>query len=372
MKKNQISLGKILGIPIGLDYSWFLIFILITWILAVSYFPNEFKGWSQVQYWSISVFTSILFFISVILHELGHSFIALRYKIKVKEITLFLFGGISNIAQEPSKASAEFWIAIAGPIVSFLLALIFELLSIAFKHIVQVEALFEYLALINFVLAIFNLIPGFPLDGGRILRSIIWGASKNLDKATSIAATTGRIFGFLFILFGVFQILTGNLVNGMWIAFIGWFLESAASSQLQQGHMHQILSSRKVYEAMTSDFGLISEGTTLQEVLDNHFLGIGRRSLLVKKNDEIEGLLTLHRIKGFPRDKWETTDVTEAMIPNSNLIKASSNDNLWDIIQKMDTDGVNQVPVFDDGKVIGILSRDSLITFMKNLHDMGY
>jgi Zn-dependent protease len=371
MKKNFISLGKIKGIPIGLDFSWFLIFVLITWVLAVSYFPAQFKNWSLAAYWVCAAITSVIFFFSVLLHELGHSFVAIKYHIKVRSISLFIFGGISDISQEPDKASHEFWIAIAGPLVSFLLAFIFYVVAILFKSEPHIYAIFDYLALINLMLGIFNLIPGFPLDGGRVLRAIIWALTKDFKKSTNIAASVGRFFGFVFILIGVFEVFQGGLFNGIWIAFIGWFLESAASSQVQSEKLQEILSAHKVFEAVSSDYGIIRQGTTLQEVVDNHFLGIGRRSLIVKENDRIIGLLTLHKIQEVSRDKWNITDVVDAMIPASELIKADSNENLWSALRKMDKDGVNQLPVFEDGEFKGILTRDSLLTFFKNIHELG-
>ncbi len=364
MKKHIIPLGKILGIPVGLDYTWFLIFILLTWSLAVNYFPLEFKQWPVAEYWIIGALTSIMLFVSVLLHELGHSILALNYKIKVKQITLFLFGGVAEIAGEPPKAVAEFWIAIAGPIVSFLLAGIFYLLEIVFKDVNFLFALFEYLAFINFVLAIFNLIPGFPLDGGRVLRAIIWGVSHNLHKATYIAVIVGRFFGFMFIFFGVMQIFGGNMGSGLWIAFIGWFLESAAMSQLHQQYLQDHLTGHTVYEAMSSDYGIVPYDSTLQEVIDNHFLGIGRRSLIVKQDDKFIGMLTLHRIKNIPQDKWPFTSVTEAMISDIETEKVDVNYPLWDALLKMDKDGVNQLPVVENEQIIGILSRESIITFL--------
>ncbi|MHB1685884.1 MAG: site-2 protease family protein [Ignavibacteriaceae bacterium] len=364
MKKHNIPLGKIIGIPVGLDYSWFLIFALLTWSLAVNYFPGEFKNWPVVQYWIIGAVTAIMLFVSVLLHEIGHSVLAMFYKIKVKQITLFLFGGVAEIVGEPPKASAEFWIAIAGPIVSFLLAGIFYLIGIAFKGIIPLYAVLKYLAYINFALAIFNLIPGFPLDGGRVFRAIIWGFTHNFHRATYIAVSVGRFIGFIFIFLGALQIFGGNVGNGIWIAFIGWFLESAAMSQLQQQNLQDHLLGHTAFEAMTRDYGIVPDDTTIQEVIDNHILGIGRRSLFVKQNEKFIGLLTLHRIKNIPREKWETTSVTEAMIPDFETEKVEIDFPVWDALLKMDKDGVNQLPVVENGKVIGILSRESIITFL--------
>lgn len=371
MKKNFISLGKVKGIPIGLDFSWFMIFVLITWILAKSYFPHEFKNWTTAAYWITAGITSIIFFLSVLLHELGHSLVALKYDIKVRSISLFIFGGISNISQEPDKASHEFWISIAGPIVSFLLALIFWLISEAFNTQIYIYAIFKYLAIINLMLGVFNLIPGFPLDGGRVLRAAVWAITKDFKKSTNIAAGVGRFFGFLFILAGVFLIFSGNFFNGIWIAFIGWFLESAAASQVQSEKLHEVLSTHKVYEAASGDFGIIREGTTLQEVVDNQFLGIVRRSLIVKEDEKMIGLLTLHNINEIPKNKWDSTDVVEAMIPSSKLLTANSDEDLWTALRKMDKDGVNQLPVLENGEITGILTRDSLLTFIRQIHELG-
>lgn len=364
MKKHTIPLGKIIGIPIGLDYTWFLIFVLLTWSLAVNYFPHEFKQWPVIEYWIVGAVTSIMLFVSVLLHELGHSVVAIYYKIKVKQITLFLFGGVAEIAGEPPKAIAEFWIAIAGPIVSFLLAGVFYLLKVISGGVNSLFALFEYLAFINFVLALFNLIPGFPLDGGRVLRAIIWGVSHNLHKATYIAVIVGRFFGFMFIFFGVLQMFGGNMSGGLWIAFIGWFLESAAMSQLHQQYLQDHLTGHTVYEAMSRDYGIVPYDSTLQEVIDNHFLGIGRRSLMVKKDDKFIGMITLHQIKNISQTKWPNTSVTEAMIPDIETEKVDVDFPLWDALLKMDKDGVNQLPVVASEEVIGVLNRESIITFL--------
>ena len=369
MKKRNIPLGKIFGIPIGLDYTWFLIFVLLSWTLAVNYFPTEFKNWSFVEYWCVGIVTTIMLFVSVILHELGHSVIALRYKIKVKQITIFIFGGVAEIAGEPPKASAEFWIAVAGPLVSFFLSGIFYVLQILTKNTAPVFAVFEYLAYINFALAIFNLIPGFPLDGGRVLRAIVWGFTHNFRRATYIAVIVGRFFGFLFVFIGALQIFGGNVGDGIWIAFIGWFLESAAMSQLHQQVLQEHLTGHVVSEAMTNDYAIIPDDTTIQEVMDNHILGIGRRSLFVKKDNQFIGLITLHRIKDVAPDKWPYTYVTEVMIPHLETQKVDAGSPLWDALLKMDKNGVNQLPIIENGDIAGILSRESIITFFSSHSD---
>jgi Zn-dependent protease len=234
MFRHSISLGRIFGIAVDLDYSWFLVFGLLTWILAVSYYPTEFKNWSPQTYWIMGAVTAILLFLSVLLHELGHSVVAKRFGIPVPRITLFIFGGVSQIATEPTDATKEFWIAAAGPAVSFVLAAVFWESRLILSSDPPLLALAKYMALLNLILGAFNLIPGLPLDGGRVFRAVIWGITHNFRRATFVATLTGRFFGFLLILVGVWQILAGDLLNGLWTAFIGWFLESAAASQLQQ------------------------------------------------------------------------------------------------------------------------------------------
>ncbi|MGB7568869.1 MAG: site-2 protease family protein [Chitinivibrionales bacterium] len=234
MNRHTIPLGKLFGIPVGLDYSWFLIFTLLTWMLATSYFPGEFKNWPAPLYWGMGAVTAVLLFGSVLLHELGHSIVAQRYKVPVRVITLFLFGGVARIGAEPPSAIAEFFIAVAGPLVSLFLGLLFWAIQPGVAGSGPLLGLAKYLAYINLSLALFNLIPGYPLDGGRVFRAIIWAITKNMSRATLIAAHVGRFFAFLFIFVGVWQMFMGNLGGGLWTALIGWYLDNAASAQLQQ------------------------------------------------------------------------------------------------------------------------------------------
>ena len=234
MTRHNIPLGKILGIPIGLDYSWFVIFALLTWMLATNYYPAEFKDWPLLLYWLMGAVTAVTLFLSVLLHELGHSVVALRYKIPVRSITLFLFGGVAQIGAEPSNAIAEFLIASAGPLVSLILAVLFYAVQPLVGGIEPLLGLAKYLAYINLALVLFNLIPGYPLDGGRVFRAIMWAITGNMRRATLIAANGGRFFAFLFIFIGVWLMVSGNFGGGVWIAFIGWFLDTAASAQVQQ------------------------------------------------------------------------------------------------------------------------------------------
>ena len=371
MNRHTIPVGRILGIPIGLDYSWFLIFGLITWTMAVGYYPAEFKNWPAVQYWIMGAATAIMLFVSVLLHELGHSAVAMSYKIRVRSITLLIFGGISQIEAEPPSAMAQFWISIAGPAVSFALAGLFFLLQPVFKNVAPLLALGKYLVYINIVLGLFNLIPGFPLDGGGVFRGVVWGITHNLRRATLMAANLGRFIAYVFIGVGVWQMLTGNLMNGMWIAFIGWFLESAAKGQVQQLAVHDILAGHKVSQAMNRHYTAIPADTTLQRLVDDHILGSGLRSFVVKRSNEAVGLLTLHHVKEVPRSEWATTTGAQAMIPMEQTKRVQPDAELSAALEEMDRDGVNQLPVMTDGHLQGMLSREDVITFLRTLQEMG-
>ncbi|MGH9742659.1 MAG: site-2 protease family protein, partial [Candidatus Acidiferrum sp.] len=216
MFRHSIPIGRIFGISIDLDYSWFLILGLLTWILAASYYPAEFHNWSTAEYWWVGALTAVMLFVSVLIHELGHSILAKRFGLSVPRITLFIFGGVSQIASEPPSAAAEFWIAVIGPVVSFALAAFFWEIEPLVSGYQPLFALAEYLAMINLVLGVFNLIPGFPLDGGRVLRAILWKITGKYQRATAVAALSGRFFGFALIFVGVWQALSGNLIGGLW------------------------------------------------------------------------------------------------------------------------------------------------------------
>ena len=371
MTQHSIPLGRILGIRIGLDYSWFVIFALLTWMLADSYYPEEFKHWSPLLYWLTGAVTAIMLFVSVLLHELGHSVVALRYKIPVRSITLFLFGGVAQIGAEPPSAIAEFFIAIAGPLVSLALAVLFYAAQPLIAGIEPLLGLAKYLAYINFALVLFNLIPGYPLDGGRVFRAIVWAITGDMGRSTLIAANVGRFFAFLLIFAGVWQMFSGNLGGGLWIAFIGWFLDNAASVQVQQVLFQGLLTGHRVSEAMSTHCAIISEDLTLQQLVDEQILGGGQRSFLVNRGDHTVGLITLHRIKEVPRREWATTSAAQAMLPFKQLKCIGPDTELWSALQMMDRNGVDQMPVIRDQHVIGMLSREDAITFLRTLQEFG-
>jgi len=371
MTRHNIPLGRILGISIGLDYSWFVIFALLTWMLAGSYYPAEFKDWPLLLYWFMGAVTAIMLFVSVLLHELGHSVVALRYRVPVRSITLFLFGGVAQIGADPPSASAEFLIATAGPLVSLVLAVLFYTVQPLAAGMEPLLGLAKYLVYINLALVLFNLIPGYPLDGGRVFRAIVWAITGKMRRATLIAANVGRFFAFLFIFAGIWQMFSGNFGGGLWIAFIGWFLDNAASAQVQQVMFQDLLAGHRVSQAMSPRCAAVPADITLQQLVDEHILGSGQRCFLVNRGDNTVGLMTLHRIKEVPRRDWATTSVAQAMLPLEQLKCIDPDTELWVALKEMDRDGVNQLPVIRDHHVIGMLSRGDVITFLRTLQELG-
>ena len=368
---STISLGKIFGIPIALDYSWFLIFALLTWALAVGYYPLEFKNWSIALYWIVAAATCIMLFVSVLLHELGHSVVARLYKIPVQSITLFIFGGVSRITKEPANPLSEFVISFAGPLVSFVLGGIFYVITPLFAAVSPLMGLVKYLAFINVALGVFNLIPGYPLDGGGVLMSFIWKATNNMHRATLIAANIGRVVAFLFIGFGVYQALTGNIIDGLWIAFIGWFLLNAAGSQIQQVKVEDLLAGHKVADAMSRNYTTVPGDTTLRQLVDEHILGGGRRSLIIGDNQHVLGILTLHGVKEVPREQWSMRTAAQVAIPLDKMRKIRPDAELWSAMMEMARDGVNQLPVMQDGEIQGMITREDVISYLHTLQEIS-
>lgn len=370
MKTNTIKIITLFGIPIGLDPSWFLVFALITFALAVGYFPEEFKSWSILQDWSVAIVTSILFFVSVFLHELGHSIVAKRYNLPVKSITLYIFGGSSEIGAQASTAISEFVIALSGPVTSIILAAFFYSLQLLFRGIEPIYATAKYLALINAILAAFNLIPGFPLDGGRVFRAILWGITHNMQRATRIAALLGHAIAFFFILLGVWRFFQGDWRNGLWVAFTGWFLETAVLSQIQQQHIQILLAGHTVDQVMNRECAMASSQVTIQQLVDQYILEMGQRCMVIVDDDHPVGLVTLHNIRRVPRHRWNTTRAFDVMTPMEQVKLTNPKMGLAQALEQMGSDGVNQLPVIQDGQVEGLLRREDITNYLNLLQKL--
>ncbi len=373
-KQNSIPLGRILGIPIGLDWSWFLIFALMTFSLASNYYPLRFDGWPVWLYWAAGAASVVLLFVSVLLHELGHSVAALGFRIPVRRIRLMIFGGVAELGDESPSSVAEFVIAIAGPLVSIALAGTLGAAWIVlgfYRFYEPLVALLGYLATINLSLAVFNLIPGFPLDGGRVLRAILWGVIGDMRRATQIAANVGRLVSFGFIGLGVLQGVTGNIGSGLWTAFIGIFLQGAANAELQAVTMRRLLAGRTVAQLMSSNFTTLPGDLTLQRLVDAHILGSGRRTFVVVEDGHVAGLLSLEHVRQVPPEHWPYTTIARAMMPLKDLQYVGPDMELWPALLQMEREEVSQLPVVQNGRLLGLLSRDDLLRFVHTLHMLG-
>lgn len=365
MHTQSIRLGTLFGIPIGVNYSWFIVFVLITMSLTTQ-FTHRHPGWSFAEHLALGIVTSLLFFTSVLLHELGHSVVALYYKIPVRSITLFVFGGLAAIGKEPEKPWHEFNIAVAGPAVSGILALTFYLLeSVTSGTLEGVASLAQWLGYINLALALFNLMPGFPLDGGRILRSVVWKYTGSFTRATRIAAGSGQFFAYAFIVFGIWTALTGNFFGGMWIGFIGWFLLSAAQSTAAQVNLRSALSGLRAIDVANRECLRVPGNISVADLVENHMLRTGARCGIVTEGNEFRGIVTLHEIKQVPRDAWTVTPLQEIMLDEDDVVVADPDTPIEAVLQEMNERNISQMPVLDGEKLVGVIGRDRLLALVQ-------
>ena len=367
---SGIRIGRIFGISIYLHPSWFLIFALITLSLRTQ-FTAQHPSWSPAQHWMLGVITSLLFFGSVMFHELSHSLVAKHYKIPVASITLFVFGGLARIGREPSSARQEFNIAIAGPISSFFLSAVFYFVGRYSGNLEMVGATFRWLAQINFILAAFNLAPGFPLDGGRVLRSIAWRITDDFSKAARIASRTGQLFAYVMIFAGIWIALQGNWFGGLWWVFIGWFLLSAAQESYAQVAIRNTLAGVNAADIMSQDVPTMPRDFSLENYV-HEVLRTGRRCHIVTGNGAPVGLVTFHAAQGIPRDEWPNTSIQAAMLPMDKIKWASPSEPVLRVLERMQAEDINQMPVLEDGRVVGMIARDSILRVLQARLQVGH
>lgn len=372
MPTGGIPIGRLFGISLMLHYSWFFIFALVTWLLVTGYFPVAYPDWSLTTSIIASLVTSLLFFSSVLAHEMMHSIVARSSGIPVKSITLFIFGGVAQISEEPREPKVELRIAIAGPITSIVLGGIFiGIWYIMPARFEELTAIAFWLGWINLVLAGFNLLPGFPLDGGRVLRSILWWRSGNLRRATKWASNAGRGLGFIFIFGGILLIFFGLWFNGLWLAFIGWFLINAAARSYQQVAFQHMLQGHTVREIMNRDCLTVSPDITIDKLVNDYILPSGNRCLVVATGSRIQGLITLQNIRAFPRRQWADKKAAEAMTPLDRIKWVQPDDDLASVLKILTEQYVNQLPVVEDGNIVGMVGRDNLLSFMNVRNRLG-
>lgn len=369
---GSFRIGTIAGIEISLHVSWFIILVLLTWSLATSWFATLDPGWSPVTYWVVSVLASLLLFCSVLAHELAHSLVARARGLPVKNITLLIFGGISNIEREPERPGVEFQMALVGPLTSLLIGgLSFLLLWIIRSGTSPLAAILGYLAVTNTLLGLFNLLPGFPLDGGRVLRAIVWKLSGSMLRATRVATFVGQLVAYLLIFGGIWLIIGGNFFNGIWLGFIGWFLLSGAQSANTQATLEAMFKGSTVGEVMNPHPATAPANISLHKLVEELLLPHGWRSAFVVQAEQLAGLITLSDIRPIPREQWAQTPVGFAMIPLEKLHTVSPQQNFNEVLPLMVAQDINQVPVVTNGQLVGALSREDIVRSVEIRRGLG-
>lgn len=362
---GTFKIGRIFGIEISLHWSWAFIFLLITWTFASSLLNDLYPGWTAGQRWIVGAFISSIFFASILLHELSHSVVARRYGIPVSSITLFVFGGVSNLQKEPESAKQEFWIAIVGPLTSLLMAVVFGIGYLVLHNIESGAAeVSARLALINAAIGVFNLVPGFPLDGGRVLRSIFWARKRNLLDATRLASSVGEYVAYSLMGLGLLMVFFGDLVSGIWLLLIGNFLRGVAASSYEQLVVQQTLSGVPATAVARHDYTTVSPDQTIEELVERYFLAGRGRYVPVTAGDELLGILTLTDVQHVPRDDWRTTTAYRVMTPTTKLQTVGPDDDMATVLALMASGRLNQVPIVDRGLLQGMIERSDVIDYI--------
>jgi Zn-dependent protease len=363
--KNTIRLGRVAGIDVAIHYTWLFAFALIAWSLAAGFFPSTAPNLGTLTYWLLGIAAALALFASVLVHEFSHSLVALARGLRVHSITLFIFGGVSTIAGEAERALDEFLIAVVGPVSSFVLAGLFWVIGRApGLDGTPPGAFVGYLASVNLILGLFNLVPGFPLDGGRVLRSIVWASTGSLRRATQVASYVGQGFGFLLIFWGVARLLGGDVFGGLWTAFIGWFLNNGAESTRQQQALTEDLRGVGVAQVMDPRPATASPNMTVHEFVFDHVVRRGERALLVAEAGQLLGIVTITDARELPRELWDATPVRRIM--SSVPLKTVPLDaDLATALQLMVEDTLNQVPVVQAGRTVGLLRREDLLRYLQ-------
>jgi len=357
MLTNSFRLFTVRGIEVGVHFSWLIIFALLTWSLGGYLFRQLQPGLTEVEYWLLAVIAAVLLFVSVLIHELAHSFMALARGLAARSITLFIFGGVSNLGGEAKEPSTEFWVAIVGPLTSFVLAGLGAIVLFAIPE-PRVELVASYLVFVNVLLGFFNLVPGFPLDGGRVLRSIVWKATGSIRRATEVAAGVGRLVAWGLFAFALYQILAdGNLFGGIWIAAIAWFLHNAAEASLQQVIFDTRLRRVRAGDIVRPDDTTVMPGVSVAEVVERYLLPGNRRAVPVADNGRLVGMITVSDVMKVPPEERTQVPVAAVMGGRDGLITARADQPVQSAIQLLAERDFEQLPVLDGDRLIGVLTR---------------
>jgi Zn-dependent protease/CBS domain-containing protein len=371
---GSLRILRIAGIDIYLHFTWLIIIVFLTFSLANGWFRIYAPGYPEPTYYLLGFIAGLLLFVSVLLHELAHSFVARSRGLPVRNIVLYIFGGVSNIEHEPPTPGVEFTMAFVGPLVSLLIgAVCFGLFFLLRGSNSLVVPLLSYLAVTNIILGIFNLLPGFPLDGGRVFRSIVWKVTGNFQRATRIASVVGQVLAYLLILWGIFLFFGGSVFNGLVIIFTGWFLLNAAQSARAQAALETALPGVSVGQVMNRDVDsmTVPANISLQKLVDDYFIPRGLRSALVMQGDQLAGLIASADIRRVPRSDWPQTPVGHVMVPADRLHTVTPQQLLKDVLPLMAGHDVNQLPVVQDGRLVGILTREAIIRSLETRRTLG-
>jgi Zn-dependent protease/CBS domain-containing protein len=370
--RSQIKLGRIFGIQIGLHYSWFLIALLIVYSLSSQFHATN-PAWGDGVILVLAVSTALLFFVSLLLHELAHSLVASANDLPVKEITLFALGGVSQIEKNPQSAKVEFWMTFVGPLTSAVIGGICLTLArlIGDPSSDPGMAMLLWLGYINLTLAVFNLLPGYPLDGGRVLRAIIWWKTGDADRSTQIAAKAGELVAYLFIVLGIVRYFGGAGIGGLWIAFIGWFLLQAARESYSQVGLAHLLKGVRVTDVMTRDCPTVDGSLNVQNFVDHELLRTGRRCFIVVDKGEVTGMVTPHEIKQLDRAQWPSLTMHDIMRPLGDLRAVTPEAPLTSALESMNRYDLNQLPVISRSHLEGVLSRAQVLGYVQTHAELG-
>lgn len=365
----QIKLGRIFGIQIGLHYSWLIIALLIAFSLA-GHFGTAHPNWGRGVIWGMAISTALLFFAAIVAHELSHALVARGRGLPVRSITLFALGGVAQFEKEAEDAKTEFLVSIVGPLASVVIGFVCLVLAWVLGWTMMTEpttpliAMLVWLGYINLGLAVFNMLPGFPLDGGRVLRALIWWRTGSAQQATRLASQTGQFVALAFIFFGIVRFFGGAGFNGLWLTFIGWFLLNAAKATVAQQELTEHLRGVRVADLMTLDCTLLDGNDNLQTFVNDYLLHTGRRCFLVAEQGVVTGLITPHEVKGIPKARWPFTTVYEAMRPLDQLRTVSPETPVSEALEIIGREDINQLPALANGQLAGMISREQILRYL--------
>lgn len=371
---GDFRLGSVLGFEIRIDFSWFIIFALILWSFAFGVFPASFPGLGAATYIGMGVVGTLLFFASLLAHELSHSVVARRKGIPVEGITLFIFGGMARTRLEAEEPGDEFYIAVVGPVSSIVIGLLFGLVwwvGTRAGWSPAVTGVAAYLGVLNVALAVFNLLPGFPLDGGRLFRSLVWKITGDVTKATRVASTGGKWLGYVLVGLGILQAFTGNMLGGLWLVFIGWFLRNAAIASYEQHVVRMVLEGVRAAQTMTRNPETVPPDLTVQDLVDDYFMRRRYQAFPVVEDGHPVGIVTLNQVKELPREEWPSRTVGSIMAPAKDGVTVRPEESMTSVLEKMEASGVRRVLVTRDGRLEGIITATDVAGWLDRARQLG-